>query len=98
MKTQHTPKPWSLAFYGDALACAVVHGETSICRMAMPNDLHRAPKQSEAEANAHLIASAPELLEALRAAEKWAMLTQTDPVPWLDDAISAIAKATQDNT
>jgi hypothetical protein len=33
------------------------------------------------------------MLEALRAAEKWAMLTQTDPVPWLDDATFAIAKA-----
>ena len=41
---------------------------------------------------AQAMRSAPELLEVVKAAEKWAMLTQTDPIPWLDDATSAIRK------
>jgi hypothetical protein len=40
-----------------------------------------------------LIAAAPELLAVCRAAEQWAMLTQTDSVPWLDAASNAITKA-----
>jgi hypothetical protein len=40
-----------------------------------------------------LIMAAPELLEVLRKAEQWAMLTQTDCVPWLDAASNAITKA-----
>lgn len=33
------------------------------------------------------------LLEVCKAAEKWAMLTQTDRVPWLEQASNAIALA-----
>jgi hypothetical protein len=38
-------------------------------------------------------ATPPDVLTVLRSAEKWAMLTQTDPVPWLDDASAVIAAA-----
>jgi hypothetical protein len=40
-----------------------------------------------------MLRAAPELLAVCRAAERWAMLTQTDPVPWLDAASSVIWKA-----
>lgn len=45
------------------------------------------------KADAPLLAAAPDMLSALKAAEKWAMLTQTDSVPWLDDATAAITAA-----
>lgn len=37
-----------------------------------------------------LIAAAPEMMRLLQLIEQWAMLTQTDPIPWLDDVTSII--------
>jgi len=41
------------------------------------------------EGNGRLIEQAPAMLEVLEAVEKWAMLTQTDWIPWLE-SVSAI--------
>ena len=62
MKTQHTPGPW--AFNSRQIfADSKNHGEAAI---AYIQDL------TEAEANARLIATAPELLEALESIENMA--------------------------
>ena len=51
MKNQHTPGPWK----HDEKWGLIKYGKTEICALHSGN-----------EANAHLIASAPDLLEALR--------------------------------
>ena len=55
--TQHTPGPWSVSTYGNVMkkTCTVAKIEQ------MPGDF-----DSEKQANANLIAAAPELLEALQ--------------------------------
>ena len=77
----HTPGPWKITrdMYGVVTAIGPIQG----------TDEHF----GIADGNAYLIAAALDLLAVVKAAEKWAMLTQTDSVPWLDDATSAIAKA-----
>lgn len=71
---QHTPGPWTIQEYGDDEAPAlVVHqgedGQTEnrICFMATPGS-HGDPALIEGDA--HLIAAAPDLLEAAQLLEK----------------------------
>jgi hypothetical protein len=58
MHTKHTPGPWIVT--GNFIDC-----DTPPCRIAV------ALASPEMEANARLIAAAPELLEALKACEPW---------------------------
>lgn len=64
MKTQHTPGPWFINgpydFESDLFIRATVDGEN--CDIASTYD----DETGNAQANAKLIASAPELLEALK--------------------------------
>jgi hypothetical protein len=70
MNTKHTPGPWAVGLYSwDNVKGA--HGILAegclipICHSIMGGDLE------ESDANARLIAAAPDLLEALRKAEAW---------------------------
>ncbi len=88
----HTPGPWTIEEYGDdETPTLVVHrGETKnrICFMATPGS-HGDPAMIEADA--HLIAAAPDLLEVLI---EW----NNDQLLDEDKARAAIAKATMSGT
>lgn len=68
MRTQHTPGPWSLdlvplveTLYNHVAIDSEYHGALAQVVWKMDDDT----QSPECEANAHLIAAAPELLEAL---------------------------------
>ena len=70
-EAKHTPGPWSVEEYGDDDAPAlVIHkdSESRICFMATPGS-HGDP--ARIEANARLIAAAPDMLAALMASEEF---------------------------
>ena len=82
MKTQHTPGPWTVDNQ-------YIHGPDGIRFLAVAGD-------GAGQANARLIASAPELLAAARLAVAW---SEQVPAPYRDwphvaAARAAIAKAT----
>lgn len=93
-KSQHTPGPWK-----------VTGGETSFYPMAVRSEVSQICEfhtwDVQKEANARLIAAAPDLLEALKAAQNWLReyhLSMDSPIDDglfdLDDTIQqAIAKA-----
>ena len=87
--TKHTPGPWKVIPYTNQ------HGvETTAISSDddMRNITYALPYNSpQAEANARLIAAAPDLLEALKYARRFLKPDQAD----LDFIDSAIAKATQ---
>lgn len=63
MKTQHTPGPWRVCNRGDDLTSYTIEGK------AWGRILDVADTSNEPEANARLIAAAPDLAEVLRDAE-----------------------------
>lgn len=65
--TQHTPGPWSAVFGNGLLSVSVQAPTTHVCLVSKLPTL----RCEEAEANARLIAAAPELLAALQKAETW---------------------------
>lgn len=103
----HTPGPWEVVEYGDGDSLVIHEGssENRICFMAMPGKLGDFEK---IKANAHLIAAAPDLLEACRRALPANVDTNNKNIP--DDLVipldvamgelrmlkAAIAKATQE--
>jgi hypothetical protein len=106
--TQHTPGPWDVKTVLDevdqlerqVIAVPIPHSArkhiAQICTWGGNPDL-------EAQANARLIAAAPELLEALKNLVKWDGTKSTDPRNevrlWgeiVSDANAAIAKAETD--
>ena len=107
MSTQHTPGPWS--YRGSLgpqsnphlLGPHVVENATGI-QIAILNGW----RSEVSEANARLIAAAPELLEALIVARQaaiawldnsWGFDPETDEHPdWLIQSDAAIAKATKE--
>ena len=69
MELKHTPGPWTVEEYGDdETPTLVIHkdSESRICFMATPGS-HGDP--AKIEADAYLIAAAPDLLEAARLLE-----------------------------
>lgn len=90
-QTKHTPAPWMIEEYGDDAAPALVihRGETEnrICFMATPGSQG---DPAMIEADAMLIAAAPDMLSALRHARMC--------IPFPSDAhdkiLAAIKKAT----
>ena len=63
--TQHTPGPWKVFDYGDAITVATQDGHQRIA-----DNLEVALLRAEALANAHLIAAAPDQHSALQIALK----------------------------
>lgn len=59
---KHTPGPW---FAGDSLTVWTKNDMSCVAKVAGPTD-----SDPESAANAHLIAAAPELLEALQSVEQ----------------------------
>jgi hypothetical protein len=100
--TKHTPGPWIIEQYG--------HYEDGYCKWEVlgtdPSYIYGQILVCEGQghelANARLIAAAPELLEALQ----WIVEVhlddqlshEKDPELWLDQAQTAIAKATGETT
>jgi hypothetical protein len=96
--TKHTPKAWSIDGRFEGQTCIIVKDHASgaepiICRIF---DSSHIPL-SEQEANARLIAAAPELLEALQDAMKVAIHEEHPFRSWHNKAKAAIAKATGTN-
>lgn len=86
----HTPGQWNLGFGNYVYKGSDPYSNRRLIAICEPTTKTR-EDWKETFANARLIAQAPAMLAALEAAEKWAMLTQTDPVPWLDDASTILA-------
>ncbi len=63
----HTPGPWEVIPARGNMLPHLMGGDH--CRIALLDDCHAA--ESEREANARLIAAAPDLLQALKIAEYW---------------------------
>ncbi len=96
---QHTPGPWFVSTathltLGAILAVSAKEGDgvDAVCIVDL------LPGDEESKANAHLIAAAPDLLEALKLCEGniSSLLASTHPRvygEWLDFVRAAIAKA-----
>jgi hypothetical protein len=92
MTTKHTPGPWAVADVGEVVVCAT--GRT-LC------DVYSSPAtgDEQADADANLIAAAPDLLEALEAAHWWLVFFGTDHLePVRARCRAAIAKARGQST
>jgi hypothetical protein len=93
-ESQHAPGPWTVEEYGDEESPAlVIHSDIDfrICFMATPG-LRDDPETIEA--NAHLIAAAPDMLAALQD-----IIKRNEIQHWfnLDLARAAVSKATGGN-
>ena len=112
-QSQHTPGPWRVAAYKidqsiiiqdttswvpGHIPRVVVQAFDYDCLKAIPGK----PITGEKEANAHLIAAAPDMLEALKTCKTvlQAMvdgdelaLSYADPQDWLNEVLTAINKA-----
>ena len=87
MTTKHTPGPWAVADVGEVVVCAT--GRT-LC------DVYSSPTtgDEQADADAHLIAAAPDLLAALEAALACLNFFGSDQIePFRVRCRAAIAKA-----
>ncbi len=94
--TEHTPGPWQIEpikRLGNALCVISAQGDR-VARCDGINLVDDVPPK-QCRANAHLIAAAPDLMEAckqmLRVAEVVGIRTHVDPI--YANAIAAIAKA-----
>lgn len=99
MEMKHTPGPWFTKREG----FSTVYVEARIGGGWLQEVAACGPTKEgsvQQEANAHLIAAAPELLEALKCLKRETVLSDVDMdyikshfQPWLDKAEAAIAKA-----
>lgn len=85
MSGQHTPGPWKRA---GELATHILSADG---KMVADAPHHNDMPTAEGFANAHLIASSPELLEMLMKVRKWGGVSSLDQ---LDEMDALIAKAT----
>jgi hypothetical protein len=88
MKAQHTPGPWETSSFTDVVRNVV---EWDICEPGGGDMIAEVAVRPEAEANAALIAAAPELLAACLAMRKGWEHNLTEPMAKIN---AAIAKAT----
>lgn len=99
-EVRHTPGPWAyidatqVAAMGFAPKCVIKAGDKQIASFSWHTDSPWFPTKAESQANARLIAAAPDLLEALKDVLRIADRATTE----FDAARAAIAKATQDQT
>ena len=91
IREKWTPGPWEVHGYAH-VGDFYIHGANKICDVVNPSGFYRSPK--ETEANARLIAAAPELLEGLKGMLEWGRRVKvSNPGPEIRNAIAAIAKA-----
>ena len=93
MSTNHTPGPWSVLIEGSHCFIEDANGQT-IARASHPFPF--TTTDDERNANARLIAAAPELLDALRRALN--VLHATGATDEARVALAAIAAATGEQT
>lgn len=99
-EVKHTPGPWFIEDpFGDYLSVAIGGPEAYDWRFVahVHTDLEKGPKvrpigKTQMEANAHLIAAAPDMLAALKGAEEW-LKGFASAEPYLGVIQEAIAKA-----
>lgn len=96
MSTQHTPGPWVYHVVGHFLDYEIRGPKSEDIASVNPSDGADDPEFYPAEANARLIAAAPDLLNAVKAALP-ILLTAEEGLPRLRERIQvcrdAIAKA-----
>lgn len=99
----HTPAPWTIQdtcreYNGELMIVAMQAGDNGvhICEVTTSTKRNKHNITPEQDANAALIAAAPELLEALRelVEEATAVWDYGEDYPQIEKAIAAIAKAT----
>ena len=87
---KHTPAPWEACNVGD------YSDYDGLCRVILGDDLRIAVvlgDHDESEANARLIAAAPDLLAALEATRIVLAEHEPHPLPVLAQVLAAIARA-----
>jgi hypothetical protein len=77
--TKHTGAPWTIdsKFSTHLEPCDIFAGGISIAVIRRNNYMEDA--DTEPEANARLIAAAPEMLEALKETEQWLVMSHGEP-------------------
>ena len=96
MSAQHTPAPWTAQNDGrDIISIQHSNNDPGAISMTLAKVTARMTWRSQAEANARLIAAAPELLEALKACdEAMSYMSEYDiPLTLPGQVKAAIAKA-----
>ena len=89
MKMKHTPGPWE---YGEERGCCrEIHADNGPELYAIAQTRHGDPEICEA--NARLIAAAPDLLDELETLVRYAQGADIPPHVAVDRARAAIAKA-----
>lgn len=89
--SKHTPGPWEIERYSDGLIQIVGNARIVSDDEEIVTTVVEAVARGD-EANARLIAAAPELLEALQAVIDYGSMTGAEWVA--EQALAAIAKAT----
>lgn len=67
----HTPGPWKVCNFDKSVSCTIDSFNGVVVAEPLGPEGPWGSVKAEHEANANLIAAAPELLEALMVAEKW---------------------------
>ena len=96
MSAQHTPAPWTAQNDGrDIISIQHSNNDPGAISMTLAKVTARMTWRSQAEANARLIAAAPDLLEALKACdEAMSYMSEYDiPITLPAQVKAAIAKA-----
>jgi len=94
--SKHTPGPWKVSIFGDIETEKTDEYGIAIRRIAYDEGCLGGGNEED-QANARLIAAAPELLEACKAVVKWAEvfgpITSENIEPFIQQCGAAIAKA-----
>jgi hypothetical protein len=95
MTAKHTPAPWAVLDYDDEISIVGNAGTRSVpvADVMFDEIMTFAPMIEEAKANAHLMAAAPELLEALIAMREDEIIRAVCKLPLWVKMAKAIEKA-----
>ena len=94
MSAKHTPGPWRFYTEPQPNGCPIVGNGRGLMLAMLAHSVNYPDQRDEANANARLIAAAPELLEALQDMLILHAGISDDMVETLTRARAAIAKAT----
>ena len=86
---KHTPGPWIVTEYSAGMICVAGPDHKDLCAVG-----YNRTEGRDDVANAHLIAAAPAMYEALKGMLEWARrVKQNNPGPEVMEALNAIARA-----